>query len=110
MRDNIIQLHSLKTWERINPPPLPQEDETLPDFDRRWADWAGRRNAAMLKDPAFRAECRAREDAEKKRRARVKGVGSFAGRVLQPIRDAERGGPRDMRRREADSEYLYSGA
>lgn len=110
MPDNIIQLYALATWERLNPPPLPFADETLPDFDRRWALWAGRRNEAMLRDPAFRAECRKREEAERKRRARVKGVGSFAGRVLQPVRDAERGGPRDRRRCESDHEYLYTGA
>lgn len=110
MRDNVIHLHALKTWELLNPPPLPTAHETLEDFDRRWALWAGQRNAAMLRDPAFRAECRAREEAEKKRRARVKGVGSFAGRALQPIHDGERGGPRDKRRWEPAHEYLYTGA
>lgn len=110
MQDNVIRLHALATWERLNPPPLPLRHETLADYDRRWATWAGQRNAAMLRDPAFRAECRAREEAEEKRHARIRGVGRFAGRLHQKIADAERGGPRDRRRFEPDHEYLHSGA
>ncbi len=109
-QDNVIHIHSLRVWERLNPPPLPYPHETVPEYDRRWSLWAGQRNAAMQRDPDFIADCRARAQAEQKRHKRIAGLRLFAGRILHRIPDAERGGPADKRRWEPESEYLHSGA
>jgi hypothetical protein len=103
-QDNVIHIHSLRVWERFNPPPLPHPDETVPEYDLRWSRWTGRRNAAMQRDPEFVADCLLRREAEKKRRARIAGVRLFAGRILHRIADDERD------RREPENEYLYTGA